>query len=198
MSLNLNEPARPATRLRLVYRISAGAIVGESGAREAARRISRAWLDERGQVPAFRLTEATQPVQGAATGSGALGVVNAIAGTRYDWFTAIDVKTDSTLPSLTWGQLLANMRRIALGVLGADARADLDRVELVSSTAPAQVSPTAQATTAADSARTSRANAPAPKLGNALLDVLMVLALVAVVVGAVYLVRQARGLAAAA
>lgn len=196
MRVNLNEQARPATRLRLVYRISAGAVVGESGARQAAQRISRAWLDEASAIPAFRLTEATQPVQGAATGSGALGVVNAITGTRSDWFTALDIKTDSTLPSLTYTQLLANMRRIPLGLLGADARADLDSVEVVSSTAPAAVTPGAQARTAADSARTSRANAPAPKLGSAILDVLMVAAVVAVVVGLVYLVRQAKAVAA--
>ena len=145
MNVNLAAPATSATRVRLVYRISAGALVGEDGARTAARKIGEAWLNAHAAgVLAYRVTEPTVPVQAEDGGTpGLLGFTIAAVAGRREWYTALDVRTEYAVPSGTWQSLLAPLERISLGLLGLDASAQLDHVETVTGSTAA--TPAAQA-----------------------------------------------------
>jgi hypothetical protein len=178
MALTLSQPAVPRTRLRLVYRINAGALARiSSGVSTARNRIEAAWRDEGGRIPAYMVLPPTDPVLGGSPGAGALGVLSFVAG-RSDYYTALEIKTDSMLPSgLTYAQLLGPMQRISLGLLGADARADLDHVDLVGAGAPV-ADRTLQQQVGKD-AQQSRERDPGAKLLDAVGKLLIILAVVA-------------------
>jgi len=186
MNVNLAAPATPATRVRLVYRISAGALVGEDGARTAARKIGEAWLSP--GVPAFRVTEPTVPVQAENVGTpGLLGFTIAAVAGRREWYTALDVRTNYALPSSTWQSLLSPLESIPLGLLGFDASARLDHVETV--TGATAATPAAQAGAAS---RTAAEPPDTTDVWGDLKRALGWLVLLGLVVLAVWFVRSKR------
>lgn len=186
MSLNLAERAQPATRLRLVYRISAGAVAGASGVSAAVDRINTAWMDETGQIPAFLVSRAANAVQGGTTGAGALGVATMLSG-RNDWFVALDIKTETNLPAISYDQLLSPLKRVPLGfVLGSDVRADLDHADLISTAAAA--TPSAQTGAARATAQKSAESDVPTTLAGLFGNVAMIL----VIVGGLVLLIVAR------
>ncbi len=147
MSPNLTATVRPDTRARLVYKVSTGALTS-SMAGQVPEKINDAW---RASGQAVVISPATQPVAG---GANLLG--------RREWFTTIDIKTSYNLPTVTWDSYLSPLRRVPLGWLGFDVRADLDSADVLSqgatsaTTAPAARSATTQrAAAASEVARTS-------------------------------------------
>lgn len=191
MNLNLSEPALPATRLRLVYAIPIGQLAVTAGMlSNASGRITAAWQNN---ARAFVVSPATEPVQGGPPGAGVFGIGGAIAGDA-SYFTAIDLKTDYALPSMSWNDLVRDNKTVALGFLGIGPSAQLDHAELIAAGDDVAAQPAAQVQAAADSAAISRATSAPAQLAS-LADstskrVVLVLALVLAIGGGVYLWRK--------
>lgn len=139
--INTAARATPATRLRLVYRISTGALSSRSGARTAAGKIE-ARLRAR-VIPAIVVSAPTEPVVAGASGEGFLAALSFVAG-RKDYTTATDVRTEYGLQSMTWGAFLAPIMTIPLGLTGLDVSARLETADVVDKTSSSAVSPAAQ------------------------------------------------------
>lgn len=181
--LNTSATATPATRLRLTYRINAGALSGQSGANRVAEAINEQLRGE--PFPAFLVSPATQPVQGGTAGNGALGVLTLITG-RYEYFTSVDVVTDYALATMTWGQLLQHAQAIQLGLLGLDMSCELHDAVVISRESLVATSPTSQQSAATGAARTSAAGSAPNQLASVLSKTGVVVLVVALLAGGAY------------
>src|SRR5262245_28849530 len=106
--------------------MSVGGLSGQTGARAAANAVTDAWNSAQF---AFRVTAASEPVEGGSPGAGALGFLTFASG-RREYFTALLIKTDHDLPTMSWATLLSEHRAVSLGLLGLDSSVELDHAEL--------------------------------------------------------------------
>jgi hypothetical protein len=143
---NLSATVPSDQRFRVVYRLTSPLSTFFGGVDE---RITAAW---QGSAIAVVIAPATTPDVGGTT---------RLTG-PLEAFTAIDIKSSYTMPSVTWDNYLAPFRRPSLGLaLGFVVTAEISSVELLtpaalsSSTAPAARTAAAQTPAAA-----SRASSP--------------------------------------
>lgn len=181
MDLNFADQATPATRLRLTYTISSGALSGAAGAQAATDAINQ-YLG--GASGLFIVSPATAPQEGGSPGSGVISNAFFSIFGRKDYFISVDVRTDYQLGSTTWGDFLQPFQDIPLGLLGLDVHATLSNASVISRTDATATSPAAQETAAETGASNSKANQPALSFlkGSSVLLVIL-----AILIGAVYL-----------
>lgn len=192
MNLNLSAPAVKGATIRLVYKITTPPLAGAQQAREMADHITAAWQNAQG---AFVVRAASEPVQGGAPGSGVFGVLAALWGVN-DYGTAIDIKTNHDLASMSWQELISPLTSFGDAFFdGPLFSARFDHAELVQlPTAPATSGGAgAQQSAAQRTAQQSAADAVGPQFfGFAAGLAPMVLVLAAIGVGVAIYLRSRR------
>lgn len=185
-TLNLVDRATPQTRLRLVYGIVSSALGGRTGARNAAADIVRSWDAD----PAtFVVSPPTDPTEGGAPGAGVWNLAAAVLGT-HEWYTALDVKTNVSVPSVTWGELIRPHRRFGLH-LSYNA-AEFVHGEIIVPGTLGAGTPAAQLGAATRTAQEQKDRSPAEVWPRWIRNLAVALVVIALVGGATYLYLRFR------